>query len=579
MKRILKHPGNQLRRLRTNKTHLSLQLREEFFVKLKHILIPSLCGLIIAFGNISCSIKEMLVGPPVPTVLEEDVLPHRVAILPFVNKTSDPEAAALMRKMFYNFFSSLNYLDLELSVIDDSLKRSNLYQKIVAGETVSPQMLGQLLGVDAVVYGEVLSLGKIYALVYSDTQAGLKARIVYCNTGQVIWELEHKVHLEEADVPLTPVGLAATVLRTAISHQRATHMRAASELCMQMVSTIPSPPAASKPPPKIQALVHNGADKLLRPGEYLKVALIGDPRRTASWGMPPLIENLPLKEKQPGIYIGAYRIKPQDRMAQGRLIGYLRSDAGATSQWVDTLGTIKIGAPTLLPSVISEDIVLDKNKSPYLVTDAVMVLPGVKLIINPGTVIWFSRLGLIVRGEIQILGTAEAPVRLASLGASNWKGMFFDRSHTQNKLHYCEISGAEFGIRASDSTVFIQNCRFQDNIWGIVIEEGTAEINSSLIRTSEKTGIAARQARLVVKNSIITENNSGGFLLDNSQAQIERNNILNNSRWGLKVLSNPDPVQAVNNWWGKDNPDRPPIIGPVDIQPVLTQPIEFMMFD
>jgi hypothetical protein len=548
-------------------------------MKLKPMFLPSLLVLLIAFGIASCALKEMITGPPSPDIIEEEQLPHKVAILPFVNRTSDPEAAAIVRKMFYNFFSSLNYLDVELTLIDDSLVRAGLYDKIVAGETVSPQNLGQLLGVDAVVFGEVLSLGKIFALVYSDNQAGLKARIVRCNTGQVTWEVEHTVHLEEGDVPFTPLGLAATVLKTAISHQRATHLKAASELCMQVVATIPNPPAATEPPPKIQTLVHNGAGKLLRPGEYLKVALIGDPGQTASWGIPPLRENLPMKEKEPGVYIGAYRIKSHDKLSQGRLIGYLRSETGAASQWVDTLGPVKIGAPTLLPSLISENTVLDKDKSPYLVQDALVVLPGASLTINPGTVIWFSRLGLIIKGEIQILGTQEAPVRLASLQASNWKGMFFDRSHGQNKLYHCEISGAEFGVRAWDSSVSIRNCLFQQNVWGMVIEEGNAEILGSLFRTSEKTGIAARNARLVVKKSIITENNSGGFLLENSQAQIEQNNIINNGEWGLKVLSSPERVQAANNWWGKDSPKQTEIIGAVSFQPILRKPIDFILAD
>ena len=76
--------------------------------------------------------------------------------------------------MFYNFFSSLNYIDLELAVIDDTLKRVDLYQKIVTAKEVSPQEIGQLLGVDAIIFAEVLSFGKIYALIYTDNQAGLK---------------------------------------------------------------------------------------------------------------------------------------------------------------------------------------------------------------------------------------------------------------------------------------------------------------------------------------------------------------------------------------------------------------------
>ena len=546
---------------------------------MKKSIIIALIGLLFIFGNLSCAIRKIINPLPNPAVLDEEQLPHKVAILPFVNKTPNPEGAETVRKMFYNFFSSLNYIDLELAVIDESLKRVDLYQEIVAGKDFSPQELGPLLGVDAIIYGEVLSLGKIYALVYTDNQAGLKAQMIRSKTGKVIWELEHTVHLEEGEIPLSPIGLAATVVKTAISHSQATHMKAASELCMQVVSTIPNPPALVEPPPKIDALVHNGAGKLLRPGNYLKVAIVGEAHQSASWSLPPLIDNLQMKEKEPGIYIGAYRIKSGDRLPHGRLVGYLRSDEGSVSQWVDTLGPLKIGEPTILPAVIAEDTVLKLDKSPYLVKDALVVLPGAKLTIHPGTVIWFRSLGLIVKGQIQILGTEKNPVRLAGLSSSYWKGLFFDRSNTDNKLDYCTIVNAEFGIRASHSTVSIQNCLFQDNVWGIVIDNGTAEINSSLIRTCEKSGIAARKASLKVKQSTITENNTGGFLLDDSRAHIEQNNILNNGGWALKVLNEQSKIQASNNWWGKLNPDQMEISGPVNIQPVLTQPIEFLVMD
>ncbi|NNL75072.1 MAG: DUF799 family lipoprotein, partial [Desulfobacterales bacterium] len=187
----------------------------------------------------------MLQPPPAPDVHEQHQLPNKIAILPFVNRTSNPEAGTLVRKMFYNFFSSLNYRDMEPYVIDDNLKTNKVYADITAGKKVSPQKLGQLLGVDAVIFGEVLSLGKIYALVYSDNQAGLRARMVWCRSAQPIWELEHTIHLEEGDVPITPLGLAATVFKTAVSHQQATHIRAASELSMQMVATIPNPPGVT----------------------------------------------------------------------------------------------------------------------------------------------------------------------------------------------------------------------------------------------------------------------------------------------------------------------------------------------
>ncbi|MGD2036389.1 MAG: DUF799 family lipoprotein [Desulfobacterales bacterium] len=542
---------------------------------MKNSAIVVLTILSLTLGLNSCALKNMLLPDPEPTVLEEERLPHKVAIVPFVNRTSNPEAGSVVRKMFYNFFGSLNYLDLEPFMIDDTLKRNELYQPIISGEAVSAARLGQLLGVDAVIYGEVLNLGKTYALVYSDNAAGLKAKMVRCDNEQVIWELEHHIRIQEGSVPLSLTGLAATVVKTAISHQKATHLQAAAELCMQMVATIPNPEAVTEPPPRIIALVHNAGGKLLRPGDLLKVAMIGEENQTASWSIPPLVENLPLKEKEPGVYIGAYRIRPKDRLPHGRVIGCLRSDAGAGSQWVDTLGPVKIGEPTLLPAKISKNTVLDAARSPYLVEGALVVLSGARLTIEPGTVIWFRKLGLIVKGELRINGTEAEPVSFASLGSNNWKGIFFDKSQTVNQLQYCQISNAEFGIRSSVSTVNLQNCIFQDNVWGIVIEEGRTEIHNSLVRTSDKIGIAARKSHLLVRDSVITENGSGGFILEKSKAQIERNNILNNGNWAIKTVSSADGVKAAHNWWGVDNPEQTEIIGQMTIEPTLKKPIDF----
>jgi hypothetical protein len=545
---------------------------------MKNLIISITLGFLIIFGNVSCAFR-MLEPAPEAKVLKEEKLPYKVAILPFANKTANPEAGTIVRKMFYNFFSSLNYLDLEPYVIDENLKANNLYADVTGGKKVSPQKLGQLLGVDAVIYGEVIALGKIYALVYSDNQAGLKARMVRSSNAKPIWELEHTIHIEEGDFPLSPIGLAATVFKTALSHRQATHLKAASELCMQMIATMPNPPGVSEPPPKIQVLVHNGAGKLLQPGDTIKVAMIGDKNQVASWSIPPLAENLPMKEKQPGVYIGAYRIKAKDRLAHGRMVGILRSKKGVGSQWMDTLGPVRVGKPTVLPPVISSDYVMSKEKSPYLVTGAMVVKSGVKLTMNPGTVVWFRSLGLIVKGQLEILGTEDDPVRLSSLGATRWKGVFLDHSSKINKINYCTISDAEFGFRVSKSNFAIKNSQFQDNVWGIVMEESRGEISDSLIRTSAKSGIAARKADLSVKDSVITENNSGGILLENSNVQIEQNNILNNGGWEIKVLDEKGRVKAVKNWWGDPNPANKEIIGPVAYQPALKSPIEFRVIE
>ena len=204
-------------------------------------------------------------------------------------------------------------------------------------------------------------------------------------------------------------------------------------------------------------------------------------------------------------------------------------------------------------------------------------MPDARFTVEPGTVIWFRGPGLVVKGELQILGTEDDPVRLTGVETSTWKGVFLDHSQRDNKLQYCRISGAEFGFRTFQSSVSMDGCLFEDNVWGVVLEEGEAAIHSTLIRTSRKTGISSRRAQLLVKDSIISENTTGAFLLAQCQAQIERNNISNNGQWTLKVLDTQSQIQAANNWWGKAVPDESEILGSANIQPVLNSPVAFRM--
>lgn len=195
--------------------------------------------------------------------------------------------------------------------------------------------------------------------------------------------------------------------------------------------------------------------------------------------------------------------------------------------------------------------------------------------VEPGTVLWFEQLGIIVKGELQVLGSAEKPVALGRLGDRAWKGIFFDHSRGVNILQHCDVTGAEYGLRAIASELTIKHSQFRDNEWGIVVESGSAHVHHSLFRTSSKTGIAARNAKLELSHSIITENQAGGALLENTQAAITSNNIANNGKWQLKMLDDKGLVSADNNWWGRKRPTDIEIIGKLNLGRVLDQPLDF----
>jgi hypothetical protein len=534
------------------------------------------CTMIVGFFlNVAACSTSKSPKPKVSIIQEKTQLYHRVAVLPFVNKTSDPNASETVRKMFYNFFSSLNYLDVEPSIVESALKKKGLYKTVISGGIVSPQKLGQILGVDAIVLGDVISFGKVYAVFYTKATAGLRARLISCRTGQTIWALEHTTSLKKGDVPLSLTGLAKTLVTSLINYKQAEVVKAATALCMEMVNTIPNPPALMEPPPRIKVFVHNGAGNLLRPGDFLRVAMIGDPGHKGSWDISPLIKNIPMEEKEPGTYLGSYKVASNDRLSFGRLLGHLKSKNNSVSHWVDILGPVSLGRPTILPGKITRDTVLELKKSPYLVEEVLVVQPGVNLIVKPGVIVWFHELGLVIRGAITANGTRENPIRFGGIGTSYWKGIFIEGNRGNSVFSHCVISGAKYGLRTFDSNVMVNRCLFQDNEWGLVLEGGVAKIEESQLRTSEKTGLSAKKSNIMVRGSVISENNSGGILLQASDARIEQNNIFNNGKWEIKILGDDNQVQIGSNWWGSNDAGKIRMIGSAKVEPVLNEPIDF----
>jgi len=49
--------------------------------------------------------------------------------------------------------------------------------------------------------------------------------------------------------------------------------------------------------------------------------------------------------------------------------------------------------------------------------------------------------------------------------------------------------------------------------------------------------------------------------------------VTNNGEWEIKVREGKSEIYAKNNWWGKEDPQAG-IIGPLDIQPTLKEPID-----
>ncbi|HQL00430.1 MAG TPA: DUF799 family lipoprotein [Smithellaceae bacterium] len=269
-------------------------------------------------------------------------MPRTVAVLPFVNLSEKKEAVDVLRRGFYNHFSSLPFADMELYRVDELLARAGLSDPDLASRT-PPQKLGEILGVDAIVTGEISNFDKFFAVLYSQVAVGADVKMVSTKSGRLLWSGSHTVRKHEGGFSTHPVGIAAVVLVTALNMRDIQLLRANDDLFRDMVKTIPTPALADvSRPPGIALLTHDTLGLPKKAGDEIKVVIQGTPKMRAWFDIGEAKKHIDMQEVEPGVYLGVYKVLPGDNVENALLTGYLRDDAGNTGHWVDALRGITL---------------------------------------------------------------------------------------------------------------------------------------------------------------------------------------------------------------------------------------------
>ncbi len=317
------------------------------------ILMPGCLVLLGALILQSClvSTPSTLITPEIQSMFAgayhvdpymEKHIPLSVAVLPFIDLSGSKEGAKAMRLGFYNHFSSLPFKDMELFKVDDLLTRAGLTDPQAVRST-TPQKLGEILGVDAVITGDVSDFDKYFAVLYSQVAVGAEIKMYDTKTGRLLWNGKHKVRKHEGGVSTNPVGIVATVIATALNVRDIQLLRANDDLFRDMVKTIPTPSLAqAKRPPVISLLTQDTKGKPKKAGDEIKVVIQGTPNMQASFDIGQYRKRLDMQEVEPGGYYGVYKVVPGDNVDRAIVVGYLTDDSGNTTQWVDAIGSVTL---------------------------------------------------------------------------------------------------------------------------------------------------------------------------------------------------------------------------------------------
>lgn len=110
-----------------------------------------------------------------------------IAVLPFDNESVDFDATPIFRHAIYNYLLSRRFKIIPLDQVD----------KILAGQGVdeggkvwkfTPEELGELLGVDYLLYGVVTDFNTKYMVVYSSINVDGRFELYETKSGEKVWE-------------------------------------------------------------------------------------------------------------------------------------------------------------------------------------------------------------------------------------------------------------------------------------------------------------------------------------------------------------------------------------------------------
>ncbi len=320
------------------------------------MLSPSRC---IAFLTILCLLPSCKGGLNTPTdslrrvmadkvpddrlFIAEDFnerQPLSVAILPFDNQTKEPEAGPLLRRLFYNNFSSLAYEDIELSRIDAALPK---FDPAIAFDAPDTSKIAPQIQADAIIVGRVTKFETLYAGLYASFSVAFELKMIAPKENQVLWSVKHEETQRSGKVPLSPIGAIIAAATTVMDLSRYTMINTSNKLCQTSIETIP--PSANlkgRSYPKIFTLVHDGVNRNIKKGDKLQIGVEGSPGLKAHFILSPRTTAVEMQEAESGSYIGTYIVREGEDLKDAQVVVTLTDEWNNTCRWEDTLGLVNL---------------------------------------------------------------------------------------------------------------------------------------------------------------------------------------------------------------------------------------------
>ncbi len=287
--------------------------------------------------------------------IKEEDIPRKVAVLPTtfaprekkdVSLEVEPGSekgkfiANLVRGVIHNQLSGKGYATQPLDLVDQKLAAS---KERKGWDALSPQKLCKLLGVDGLVYPEIISATMMKAVAYDEYSIEARVKMVNSN-GEELGTWTESASKKRISIPTSPLSVAATVLEAVMDESERKHMRLiVYDLGWKIAQFIPDSPHG-KALPEVISVLTNVDKGTFAGGEQIKVEVNAEKDLTCTFDVGDFKKAIPMPYSEGGVYKGVYQVREGDKTSMAPIKIRMVKPNGVERIWVETGGTVTIDA-------------------------------------------------------------------------------------------------------------------------------------------------------------------------------------------------------------------------------------------
>gem|GEM_PF-2145375 len=236
--------------------------------------------------------------------------PRTLAVAPFKNQTRTVTAGEVMRRQMFGEISTLGYEDVELAKVDGIIRSKAEQRGLSVAEFDETMMLDPDLA-DAVVFGDLVKVSKIFLLLYSHHKVELRLAIYDARSRKRLYQNHFIVRNINLSLPTSLDGIVSTFAST-LWFMRDTKLDetlsvAAEEIGKRLPDRADPALTGGLFISRIEVAVER---QPLKAGDRVLLRVAATPGQMATFALGRIIDGQPLWETSAGLYEGTYVVQP-----------------------------------------------------------------------------------------------------------------------------------------------------------------------------------------------------------------------------------------------------------------------------